>query len=64
MTDTRKPAGFRLAPATIERLDALALEHSTPQRRLSRTDVLKAHLAVAQRHEDELIRTLKRLGEI
>jgi hypothetical protein len=61
----RIPTNVRLLPSGRARLDASAHKHSIPGRRLTRSDVLKACMVVAYRHEAELDKVLTdRLGEI
>lgn len=45
----RVPLNFRLAPEAIARYDAQAEDY-----RLDRATVIRCHLAVAARHEDEV----------
>lgn len=59
----RAPFTIRLAENVLLSYDELAIKHSVPGGRLSRADVLKAHLAIAARHGDEVVRLLKQIAE-
>lgn len=54
----RIPTNVRLLPSGRTRLDTSAHKHSAPGRRLTRSDVLKACMVIAYRHEAELDRLL------
>lgn len=55
----RKHTGIRLSEDAYERLDELATKHG-----VFRSDVIRACLAVALRHRDELGTILKNMKEI
>jgi hypothetical protein len=60
----RIPTNVRLLPSARTRLDTSAHKHSIPGRRLTRSDVLKACMVVAYRHEAELDKVLAEIGEL
>jgi hypothetical protein len=54
----RVPTNVRLLPSGRLKLDTSAHKHSRPEKRLTRSDVLKACMVIAYRHEAELDRLL------
>lgn len=59
----RQHVGLRIAATKIATYDQLAINASRPGARITRTDVIKAHLAIAERHADEVTRLLEKIAE-
>jgi hypothetical protein len=59
----RLPINFRIARQHVEAYDKLSHAYSTPGVHITRTDVIKAHLAVAGRYPDEVATTLAKIVE-
>ena len=59
----RAPVVIRLRGPAIDRLDQLAYDHSLAGQRVSRSDVIRACLSVALKHDGELARTIAQLRD-